>query len=521
MKLNDFKVLNESDTHYEVGHPNGKKMSVEKKGLSKRALETISSLKPHFDDGGMALVPDFATIDPAKAAAAVPTLPSVPESEMTTEQKMHKAIDSDPKMSSMWNTGDAAGAEQASIVPTSIPGVENTQNLPANDSAGFSQASAQPGTDPNSIEGMMGQKNLTMDQSLEQQKGFLNMGANAEEQQARADQGIYGNLEAKLAALPTPMDYTKKREEMDKQFEDKLTNNQIDPNKLWHDAGMGNKMAAGIGLILAGIGSGLTGQPNQAAAMINNKIERDIDAQKTNQSKTMTLWKMNREALGNDLAATLATQNQYYSVAKVQLSKAAATAADPQARARAGMLMSDISMKQAQNRQQLGMIQYATGSSQAAGGKPGGVPAPKPPPATQIYLLQKAGAMSDADAVSAAKELGQVQKMNKLRADVEQASQHLQGQFLNGTFNPNDRDSAINTFAGILAKEAEGRFNLEESKNQMAALMPMRTDGAETVANKAGRRAQFFTSMVEQPTLLKHHIDVPYSGPLQVGKPVR
>ena len=43
---------------------------------------------------------------------------------------------------------------------------------------------------------------------------------------------------------------------------------------------LGNKLLAGIGLALSGIGSGLTGQPNLAMDMLQKTIDRSIEAQK-------------------------------------------------------------------------------------------------------------------------------------------------------------------------------------------------------------------------------------------------
>ncbi len=75
----------------------------------------------------------------------------------------------------------------------------------------------------------------------------------------------------------------------------------------------------------------------------------------------MNLWKMNREALGNDLAANLATQNQLYTGLKLQIEKTAAQAQSKEALARAGLAMSDIDKQIAQNRLQQSMIQIGLG----------------------------------------------------------------------------------------------------------------------------------------------------------------
>lgn len=70
--------------------------------------------------------------------------------------------------------------------------------------------------------------------------------------------------------------------------------NAIDPNRLWHDGRTGAHIAAGLGLILSGIGSGLQGHGavNLASQVIDKALDRDVDAQKTARGDRMNLYKL-------------------------------------------------------------------------------------------------------------------------------------------------------------------------------------------------------------------------------------
>jgi hypothetical protein len=110
------------------------------------------------------------------------------------------------------------------------------------------------------------------------------------------------------------------------QISDAVMNQKIDPNRLWHESSTGGKIAASIGLILGGIGAGLAGGPNQALAMVNKMVDRDIDAQKSELGKKQTLYSMNMQKLHNENAAYMATKLQLASVYQGQLAQSTAMA---------------------------------------------------------------------------------------------------------------------------------------------------------------------------------------------------
>jgi hypothetical protein len=73
------------------------------------------------------------------------------------------------------------------------------------------------------------------------------------------------------------------------QLQQELATGKMDPARWWSTRDLGGKVAASIALVLGGIGEAFNGGPNQALKVINNFIERDIDAQKTDLGKKQNL----------------------------------------------------------------------------------------------------------------------------------------------------------------------------------------------------------------------------------------
>jgi hypothetical protein len=67
-----------------------------------------------------------------------------------------------------------------------------------------------------------------------------------------------------------------------------IASNKIDPSHFWSSRTSQQKTMSIIAMILGGIGSGLTKQPNAALQMLNSAAERDVDAQKANLGKLQT-----------------------------------------------------------------------------------------------------------------------------------------------------------------------------------------------------------------------------------------
>jgi hypothetical protein len=91
----------------------------------------------------------------------------------------------------------------------------------------------------------------------------------------------------------------------------------IDPEKYVKDMGVSDKILTSIGMLMSGIGSGMSGQENLAFKQFNNNIQRSIDAQAQNYQNAVA-----DVASAKGLAITdqdrLNIDNMSYQVASVQ-----------------------------------------------------------------------------------------------------------------------------------------------------------------------------------------------------------
>ncbi len=114
-----------------------------------------------------------------------------------------------------------------------------------------------------------------------------------------------------------------------------IQNSHIDPNRMWSNKSSGEKAGAILGMVLGGIGSGLTGQPNAALHVIQTQIDRDIDAQKMDIGKKQSLLSDNYHQTGNLFQAEQLTRLQMSAVLEGQLRASATRVGGAEAQARA------------------------------------------------------------------------------------------------------------------------------------------------------------------------------------------
>lgn len=112
-----------------------------------------------------------------------------------------------------------------------------------------------------------------------------------------------------------------------------IQNGHIDPQRYVNNMSTGGKIATAIGLILGGAGSAGSGQPNMAYQMLQNGIEKDIDAQKSELGKNMNLLSFNMQRTNNARLAEQMTRLQDYEMVQSHLRQQADLAATPMAQA--------------------------------------------------------------------------------------------------------------------------------------------------------------------------------------------
>lgn len=110
-----------------------------------------------------------------------------------------------------------------------------------------------------------------------------------------------------------------------------VVNGKIDPNRYWNNKSSGDKMSAAIGILLSGLGAGISGNPNNnmALGMIQKQIDNDIEAQKVNLGNKNSLLSLNLQAQGNMEAAMHATRLQMAAIAQGKLQQVAMQTGNP------------------------------------------------------------------------------------------------------------------------------------------------------------------------------------------------
>jgi hypothetical protein len=128
---------------------------------------------------------------------------------------------------------------------------------------------------------------------------------------------------------------------------------RVDPNRYWNEKSTSGKVSAAIGLILGGIGSGLTKTPNAALQVIENAINRDVDAQKADLGKKESLLGFHMQE-GHALQASFQlARADLMDAAAAKLSMVATKYAGDKAQANAQGAIAALQEKAALTRQQV------------------------------------------------------------------------------------------------------------------------------------------------------------------------
>lgn len=374
--MKDFKVLSEADDSYHIQHKNGKSFTVKKSELNSKAHDEIKKLcmggyadGGEVDDDAVDRAPAGKYLDPSAVDWKPQFQPALDSINPTAMEDGGKK-DAKEDKSSFWNKLAAMESDNLSNLTNPSPAgrVQNFAKMfpamnpnPAPVASSVAQQPLNPAAhevpqiDPivqsrESMSGLLGGEQASQEQylqSLQQVPGQVNQ---ASEQYQKG-----------MAGVRSPLDIANEYNKKDEMFTNAIINNQIDPNRYIHSMGTGSKLLAGIGILLGGVGGG----QNQAYQMLQNSINADIDSQKNDQSNKMNLWKMNREAFGNEMQANLATQNQMYSILQAKLGVIAAGSQNADQQLKARQAIDEIKKAKIQNNLQLGVMK---GGPQAANG---------------------------------------------------------------------------------------------------------------------------------------------------------
>lgn len=157
--------------------------------------------------------------------------------------------------------------------------------------------------------------------------------------------------------------YQKLEQDRQAQMQD-INQGHIDPNHYINSMTTGGKIRTAIGLILGGIGGGMTHQPNMAAEYINKQISNDIDSQKADLANKHNLLSANFKATGNLLTAAETTRMQVLDLNSMHLKTLAAGAQNDLQRAALLGTAGKLDQEAAQIQSQIAMRNVLVGSSQ-------------------------------------------------------------------------------------------------------------------------------------------------------------
>jgi len=507
MDLKEFTLMKDDPDSYIIGHPSGRSMTIPKRGMSDQAQRLISKLKRSqgLESGGDVRSPTKTTTgtggsspggalhDPVQGLAGggkpLQVEPIAPDDS-----------DTQPAVPPPKQPLDVEPVAPSDSSQPSVTADQETAQAPANQptppTAANPQVSPTP-TDSNPMTIGLGNQNL------QQAEKATQAGATAEALQGKTAAQALGDANSQVQQIQQQyQDRVKGYQLHDQQLQKQLSQGHIDPDRYMNNMDTGSKIAAGLGMIIGGIGSGMTGGPNLAVQQINKSIENDINSQMNDQSKTMNLWKMNKEALQDDTQATLATQNQLLSIAKSKAMQAAATAQGPIAQARIAPLILSLDQQMQQNNQTRGLFDMQ--NQPASSGGPGS----SMDPSLLVNRFVPEG--------QKAKVFDEIEKA---------ANVHKQGASIMDAFDHASKENTImrtgfgylRTPASVLAlhqglqptfKDLEGKINIASMENTFKDVTPSPGDSDDTIATKRKALQNYLQSKASAPTAKGNYIDL-------------
>lgn len=478
-----YKLYDKPD-HYLLKHHSGDELKVAKKGLSPGGHEMLKMAcggVAHYNEGTpeIPVTQEDAPIQQQEEAQPVSQFPNEPPG---FENSIAGRFLSGLKM----GTGTASERANKYLNKQEPKPQKTTEEMPVPTERNTNAAVNQPVNSHQQPNQMANQFANTEKQyqdinnqilgGMQQQANIVNAQAKEEanlkgqqiQEFMRQQEGLQGNLE--------------KIQQHISATEKEVHDGTIDPNRIWNNADTGGKILQSIGMILGGM---------HAGSPMNQIIDRDIEAQKVALGSKKTALESYLREYGNVRDAASALRLNYMAVAHAQMEQAALKQAGPLAQQNFLIASGELKKKMLQEGNELATRQWGFSQMGDSQGQD---------PSKQLRAMQMAGIIDKDQYKEGNKELGQAQEVEKLRTDFQKSFNDLNSRFLAGKLSPENRNSAINAFAGRIAKLAEGRFNLEESKLQAQALLPG-IESQQTRANKQARLNQFFDSMHTTPTL--------------------
>lgn len=342
--------------------------------------------------------------------------------------------------------------------------------------------------------------NATMEsfqQGLGEAKAGIGAEARAIGQQGAAEAlALHDSVQKQQAAQHDYQSNYNRLEEERQNFQQDLKDQHIDPNHYMNSLGTVGKVRTAIGLILGGMGAGVTHQENTALKFLQSQIDRDIHAQAAEMGKKENLLKANMQQFGNLHDAMSMTRMMQNDIVSMQLKEAAAKSMDPLARARALQAAGKLDMDTSSMQGQMAMRRTLLDGANAG----------HVDPAKIVNLLIPEHQRGEAN-----KELTAAQNMVAGRDNVVSAFDQLAkintvgNRVLNPIQSKRQIDGILGPIVAQLSKETAGRFT-EQDAGMLNGLFPRPGNSDETNRINRARAVQLIQEKMHFPILQTYGI---------------
>lgn len=343
LDLSKFKRVQADKQTTTLKHSDGHEIRIAHKSLQPEMRKQLDKLPMHMAKGGPVKNYAYAGEVEGETAAQDPRAPvtvnvnASPEKdpeegvfERLGRSLMDKLAGPPPgsnvqptPMPSMGEIGRAAGNavlgpppgtqlnNQGNFVPAPPPQSMQVASLDPNIGMGGGEPQAQPqqgmGADPYGNEAAIAKQIAALDLQRQGQQQSAQAMGNLGVAQAGVEQGYQ---QQQLSNQEVYANANKELEDDRKALQSDIASGQIDPEHFVKNMSTGDKILNGLGLILGGMGAGLTGGPNLAFESMQRNIDRDIASQRDELGKKQNLLAHNMQTTSNLRAATELTRMQ-------------------------------------------------------------------------------------------------------------------------------------------------------------------------------------------------------------------
>ncbi len=193
------------------------------------------------------------------------------------------------------------------------------------------------------------------------QTGGLNRMAAAQSQHANNTASVLGEMQKEAAANQVAIEAAGiERKQKTAEVQGQLKDNarrlaEAAPKDYWADRSTGAKIAAAIAIGMGAYASGMNGGPNQALAIIDSAIKRDMDLQmqkrsaiKDERGDIMNTYQMHMQEFNDANAARAATYGSMIEQAKLKIEQSAAKSKSAEVKAQAQIMIGQLTTQQEQ-----------------------------------------------------------------------------------------------------------------------------------------------------------------------------